>query len=166
MHVRTVSSIILVGTCGQLILQQRDNVPGILYPGLIGLFGGHREVEETALQCAQRELHEEIGQLLPLERFAPLLSFEARFHGDFVLHDDVFVARDVPSDALAVTEGRPLFVKLGELCALYGRMAPATSFAIRYFVTTGEDAAPNAELPEKEQQPERPTLDAEPSQQQ
>lgn len=45
----------------QLLLQLRDNLPGIVYPGCWGLFGGHIEPGETPLIALQRELWEEIG---------------------------------------------------------------------------------------------------------
>ncbi len=32
---------------GKFLMQLRDDIPGILYPGLWGLFGGHLELDET-----------------------------------------------------------------------------------------------------------------------
>lgn len=152
-ELRQVSSVILVGTCGRLILQQRDDVAGILHPGMIGLFGGHREEGETPLLCAQREVHEEIGHLLPFERFEPLLESRTVFEGTEELQNHVFVVRGIPSDALVVTEGQALFAPPGELAALYDRMTPSTSFAVRYLVTAGRIGA--GPLPDKQQQPQQ-----------
>lgn len=166
LDIRTVSSVILVGTCGRLILQQRDDVPGILHPGMIGLFGGHRENGETPEVCAQRELQEEIGQLVPFDRLEPLMQCRTVFQSLFELRNHVFVVRDIPTDALVVTEGKPLVAGLGELCALYGRMTPATSFAVRYYATAVADHPRKVSLPAKEQQPEHPTPVNEQSQQQ
>lgn len=45
------------------MLQLRDNVPGILYPGYWGLFGGHRSSGETPEEALERELWEEINYL-------------------------------------------------------------------------------------------------------
>ena len=58
---RQIGIAILIDSHGRFLLQQRDDIPGILHPGKIGLFGGHREGEETYLQCVVREIHEEIG---------------------------------------------------------------------------------------------------------
>lgn len=45
---------------GRYLLQLRDNVPTILYPGHWGLFGGHLEEAETPLEAVKREIWEEI----------------------------------------------------------------------------------------------------------
>jgi 8-oxo-dGTP diphosphatase len=59
--VREIACAILIDTRGRFLLQQRGDVAGILYPGKVSLFGGHREGGETFLQCAVREIHEEIS---------------------------------------------------------------------------------------------------------
>jgi 8-oxo-dGTP pyrophosphatase MutT (NUDIX family) len=46
---------------GQFLMQLRDDLPHILYPGCWGLFGGHMEAGEDPESACRRELHEEIG---------------------------------------------------------------------------------------------------------
>ena len=58
---REGAGAILIDNFGRFLLQQRDDCPGILQPGKVGLFGGHRESNETYLQCLVREINEEIG---------------------------------------------------------------------------------------------------------
>jgi len=45
----------------QFLLQLRDDIPGIIYPGHWGFFGGHIEPEESSEVGLRRELQEEIG---------------------------------------------------------------------------------------------------------
>ncbi len=46
---------------GQFLMQLRDDLPHILYPGCWGLFGGHMEAGEDPESACRRELLEEIG---------------------------------------------------------------------------------------------------------
>ncbi len=46
---------------GRFLLQLRDDIPGILYRGHWGLFGGHIESGETPEEALKRELLEEIS---------------------------------------------------------------------------------------------------------
>ncbi len=50
---------------GKFLMQLRDDIPGILYPGLWGLFGGHLESDETPETGLVREVGEEINYLVP-----------------------------------------------------------------------------------------------------
>ena len=68
------SGAVLIDSLGRFLFQQRDNNPEILYPGMIDLFGGHREGNETFLECVVREVHEEISCFVPSERFAHLVT--------------------------------------------------------------------------------------------
>jgi 8-oxo-dGTP diphosphatase len=46
---------------GKFLMQLRDDIAGILYPGHWGLFGGHLEQGESPEEGLLRELMEEIG---------------------------------------------------------------------------------------------------------
>ena len=50
----------------KFLLQLRDDIPGIIYPGHWGLFGGHIEPGETPDVAVKRELLEEIGYSPPI----------------------------------------------------------------------------------------------------
>ncbi|MBX2862935.1 MAG: NUDIX domain-containing protein [Leptolyngbyaceae cyanobacterium MAG.088] len=45
------------------LMQLRDDLPNILFPGHWGFFGGHLDPGETADQAIRRELDEEIGHI-------------------------------------------------------------------------------------------------------
>ena len=91
---------ILTNQAGEVLLQLRDDDPGIPYPNTWGVPGGGIEPGETSEQAVRRELREEIafeaGELAFLGRFvAP---------EGFVIH--VYTgAIDAPREALALNEG-------------------------------------------------------------
>ena len=131
---REIACAIMIDTCGRFLLQQRDDVPGIVCPGMVGLFGGHREGTETFLQCVVREVHEETTYFVAPQRFAPLISYNGPDpdvgHGS--LHCEFFVARGIPADALLVTEGSLLIAKQNEL-SLVASLTPAALFGMKAF---------------------------------
>ena len=49
----------------KFLMQLRDNIPTILYPGYWALFGGHIEAGETPEVAVRREVIEEIGYEAP-----------------------------------------------------------------------------------------------------
>jgi 8-oxo-dGTP diphosphatase len=55
---------------GRFLMQLRDDIPSILYPGVWGLFGGHLEAGESPEEGLKRELEEEIHyRVLTLKKF-------------------------------------------------------------------------------------------------
>lgn len=66
MHHFTSSQLILVTMAiihqdGKYLMQLRDNIPHIPYPGVWGLFGGHLDPGEEPEMALKRELMEEIN---------------------------------------------------------------------------------------------------------
>jgi 8-oxo-dGTP pyrophosphatase MutT (NUDIX family) len=132
---REIACAIIVDTRRRFLLQQRDDVPGIRCPGMVSLFGGHREGGETFLQCVVREVHEEIGYFVKPDRFEHLASFsglDPDVEGG-TLRGEFFVARDVPADALLITEGSLFIAERDHLLGLR-RLAPTTQFALSTFL--------------------------------
>jgi 8-oxo-dGTP diphosphatase len=134
---REVAGALVIDTRGRFLLQQRDNVPGILFPGMIGLFGGHREGDETFLECVVREIHEELSFLIPPERFQHLASYRGTdpYSAGGTLWRELYVTSDVPVEALRVTEGSLLVVEIRDVSALLPRLTPSAHAAIREFLT-------------------------------
>ena len=131
---REFASAVLVSACGRMLLQQRDDAPGILYPGMIGMFGGHREGDETFRECVSREVHEEIGFLLPPDRFEALAPYAAIDPAGVRVTGEFFIGRGIPIEGLTITEGALLVVERADLAALMQRLAPPARIAARLFL--------------------------------
>jgi 8-oxo-dGTP diphosphatase len=131
--IREIANAVVFDTSGRLLLQLRDDIPTILYPGKICLFGGHREGEETFLECVVREVHEELSYYLPPERFEPLarrVGPDPEVSGGTV-HAEFFVTREVPADKVTVTEGSLKIVTVSELDKIDDHLTPHTRYALR-----------------------------------
>lgn len=150
---RQAACAILFGTCGRLILQQRDDVPGIVFPGLVSLFGGHLEPDEDAHTCVQRELEEEIGVRLPLASLEPFFTFRTRFAdpSERDVEISIYIASGLQADTLHVTEGSLLLLSWPEVSLRFSRMTPTTAYALAEFMHARR-------LPPKAQQLDRGTV--------
>jgi 8-oxo-dGTP diphosphatase len=130
---------IIIDTRGRFLLQERDDVVGISFPGMIGLFGGDREGDETFLQCVVREVHEEISYFIPPERFERLTNCKNAGKDDATVEvgaarSEYYVVRDVPVEAITVTEGSLFIAEMREIPLLENRLAPPAQEALRRFL--------------------------------
>jgi 8-oxo-dGTP diphosphatase len=129
------SCAIIIDTSGHFLLQQRDDIAGILYPGKVGFFGGHREGYETYLECVVREVYEELSYFVPAERFEHLASLDGsdiEVDGG-ILSAEFFITRDVPTSALVITEGSLLIVDPSEIIELEPKLTPSARFALKVY---------------------------------
>lgn len=62
---RVEVAIAILHSSERFLMQLRDNIPGIFYPGYWGFFGGHIDSGETPEEAVKRELLEEIGYTPP-----------------------------------------------------------------------------------------------------
>lgn len=136
---REISCAIIIDTSGRFLLQQRDDVVGILHPGKVSLFGGHREGDETFLQCVIREVHEEISYFVPADRFEYLASLSG---GDLdavggSLRAEFFIIRDIPSEGLIVTEGSLLVTQPDKIIEIEHKLTPSARFAMKAYGVSG-----------------------------
>ena len=79
----------------KFFMQLRDDIPGILYPGCWGFFGGHLESGETPLEGVKRELVEEIGYTPPslslLERYTEAEVIRYVYHAPLTVSKEQLV---------------------------------------------------------------------------
>jgi 8-oxo-dGTP pyrophosphatase MutT (NUDIX family) len=83
----------------RFLLQLRDNIPTILYPGYWAFFGGHIEPDETDEEGIWRELQEEIGYA------PPWLKLFTQWEDDQIKRYVYFGPLDVPVEQLELNEG-------------------------------------------------------------
>jgi 8-oxo-dGTP diphosphatase len=136
---REIACAIMTDTRGRFLLQRRDDIVGILHPGKVGLFGGHREGDETFLDCVVREIYEEISYFVAAERFeylASLIGENIDVEGGSV-REEVFVARDIPVDELVVTEGSLLVAEPADVLEIDQMLTPSTRFVMKAFGVPG-----------------------------
>jgi len=130
------ASAVLAGDCGRLLFQLRDDIPDILYPGMIGLFGGHLEPGESALEGVCREVQEETGLALPPDRLSFLAECTVPVRGK-LLAETVFYAESVQSDSIEITEGQLFPLSVEDLPAHLCNMTPITCCAVRILMNQG-----------------------------
>lgn len=82
-----VAAIIVVRGQGYL-MQYRDAIPGIFYPGHWGLFGGALEPGEDEVTALRRELEEELR--LDPTCYEPVLFFTNLFKYDFLNGESIY----------------------------------------------------------------------------
>ena len=130
---REFAAAVIIDTHGRLLLQQREDIPGIRAPGKIGLFGGHREGSETFLECVARELREELSYAIPAEHFEPMGSYmgaDSLIQGGKVF-GELYIVRGIPVEAINVTEGALFVADPKDISSLMDRLAPPAATALR-----------------------------------
>lgn len=116
-HPKGVAAI-LKDRDGRYLLMERDNKPGIRYPGYWALFGGTVDQEETPLQAIHRELYEELGLKVSESSLVEFCQLQIN------LKEEHYYVLNSPIDpnALDLKEGKRMGVHtLPELCALQVR---------------------------------------------
>lgn len=61
MHGDVIGAKLALFLGARLVVLQRDDTPGLLWPGFWDLPGGGREADETPLDCVLRETREEVS---------------------------------------------------------------------------------------------------------
>lgn len=104
---RANAEILLIRDDGSVILQVRDDKPGITNPGCISSFGGQLEIGEEPLDAAVREVNEETNLNLSKDdlRFYQTREKKQEIHGeDWTVY--YFIADNISDVGLEVYEGQ------------------------------------------------------------
>lgn len=123
---------VIVTSAGRYLLQLRDDIPGIFYPGHWGCFGGAMAPGETLIDCLARELAEE------LEFRSPTLEDFVRFDFDlssigltrYVRAYYVVHINEEDVGKLVLHEGAEFALLFPEQIFLKSNIVPYDSFAI------------------------------------
>ncbi|MBZ0297789.1 MAG: NUDIX domain-containing protein [Anaerolineae bacterium] len=107
-RVLTVGAI-LVNPAGKILIQQRDEKPGLKYPGYWTTFGGKVEDGEHPDEAMRRELLEEI-ELEPEVHLWKVREFTEEFEGEPVLVEQWLYTGHIDRDAahIMLNEGQAL----------------------------------------------------------
>lgn len=102
-------SVLPFNAHGEVLLQQRDHAPGILYPGCWTIFGGAVEGYESFDEAILREIQEELGITFAVEAWhsytCPVRSIPGEL--DVVVH--VYTgALDYRIEDLTLYEGQAM----------------------------------------------------------
>jgi 8-oxo-dGTP pyrophosphatase MutT (NUDIX family) len=114
-HTHAAAGVFLLTDDRRLVLQLRDDIPDIHYPGMIATFGGGAEPGETPVQCALRELEEETGikaRAADLELLGAVSRVDFRGHATASVF---FLLRGVDPAKLVITEGRAIVLAFDEI---------------------------------------------------
>jgi 8-oxo-dGTP diphosphatase len=94
--------VVLVDAAGRILLQLRDDIPTIPFPGMWAIPGGMLEPGETPLACIVREVDEELGARIPPAEVVHLMT-RTRSYGI----EHTFTARlDIAAEDIRLTEGQ------------------------------------------------------------
>jgi 8-oxo-dGTP pyrophosphatase MutT (NUDIX family) len=110
------------GERDRLLLQHRDRIAGILYPGFWGCFGGARDAGEAPEQALRRELKEELGLDFGRADYFTAVNYDFKFCGKGTTLREYYVVR-IAASVLGT-------LKLGEGQAM-AALDPTEIFALR-----------------------------------
>lgn len=99
------AAALIVTADGRYLLQHRDELPGIFFPGFWGCFGGGMEAGETPADALRRELVEELGWSPAELRHFATLGLDFSFSGHGLLPRHFFVAPLEPGETAGMRLG-------------------------------------------------------------
>ena len=101
---------LLKTTDNKLLLQRRDDKPNIVNPGMIAIFGGTAKGNETPIDCAKREIAEEVSLLISKKDLKPLNIYHTIVPNIGEVESHIFLIEDIKQSGLHLKEGRGMFI--------------------------------------------------------
>ena len=129
---RWVAAALLVTADGRYLMQLRDDIPNIWYPGHWGLFGGAVDAGEDEIAALRRELREELELELQTAELFVRFNFDltpmglARYTRAFY---EVRISGEV-CERLVQHEGAEMRALAGDDALSLPRLSPYDSFAL------------------------------------
>lgn len=120
---------------GHYLMQHRDNVPSIWYPGRWGCFGGAVDEGEDPVEALRRELYEELNFSITKAVYFTRFDFDLRTIGKGTYYRIYYV---VPMslgerERVVLHEGQGVQAFSGEELLNEMRLAPYDAFALFLF---------------------------------
>lgn len=102
-------SVIPYNARGEVLLQQRDHAPGILYPGCWTIFGGAVEGDESFDAAIHREIREELEIDFPVDHWYDYVCSVRSIPGELDVIVHVYAGQlERPLDDLTLLEGQAM----------------------------------------------------------
>lgn len=130
---------LLVIPQGKLILQQRDDRPGIVNPGLISMFGGTIKKSDNLATGLQRELSEELELKISPQNCHKLGIYKKtkELDGvDYTLH--VYVIKDIDPTKLILHEGKGFIIDSSNILLGNPKLTRITRKALKDYIKMHE----------------------------
>ncbi len=142
-------SAILHTKDGKVLLQHRDDKPGVFYPSYWGLFGGRIEAGETPQEALVRELFEELAWETDVPDIPfTTLAWSGGGWSDSVRIRYIFLIEIREQDVLQMRLGEGQAMDLYAVDKLNGilRVMPHDLFALSMFTGEAYGSAPKTDI--------------------
>lgn len=96
---------LLITPNNEIIMQQRDDKPGIVNPGMITTFGGGVENGENINEAIKRELREELELVVSDIQLFGIFYKTKEIHGEDC-ECNIYIIRNINPENIVINEGR------------------------------------------------------------
>jgi len=117
---------------GHYLMQHRDNVPSIWYPGLWGCFGGAVDIGENPVEALRRELYEELNFSITTATYFTRFDFDLSTIGKGAYYRIYYVVpmSQGEQERIVLHEGQGVQAFSGEELLNEVRLTPYDAFAL------------------------------------